>query len=170
GGEVLVNQSTNNVTANTKGPVQFVTLQDFFAGNIQKANISAGNFLRHLQSEGYAVFLQDDWRVKPRLTVNLGVRYELNTVLKEKNNLLGNFDPTTGPQQIGVNGYSGPYNGDHNNFSPRIGFAWDIAGNGKTVVRGGAGLLYEQGSFDSLMAIGNLLGLRTEPTGVPIWT
>jgi Carboxypeptidase regulatory-like domain len=169
GGEVLILQSTNDVTANTKGPIRFSNLTNFFQGNMNRARFTSGDLTRHLQNEGYAVFLQDDWRITPRLTVNLGVRYELNTVLKEKNNLMGNFDPVTGPQQIGVNGYSGPYNGDHNNFSPRIGFAWDIAGNGKTVVRGGGGILYEQGSFDSLMAIGNLLGLRTEPTGVPLW-
>ncbi len=170
GGEVLVNQSTNNVTSNTKGPVQFVALTDFFAGNIQKANISAGNFLRHLQSQGYALFVQDDWRVTPRLTLNIGVRYELNTVLKEKNNLIGNFDQVKGLQQVGVGGVSGSFNGDHNNFGPRFGFAWDIGGNGKTVVRGGGSVLYEQGSFDALNALGNLLGLRTLPTGVNLYT
>jgi hypothetical protein len=178
GGEVLVLKSTNNVTANTKGPLRFgntpnggpPSLQNFFMGHMNRARFTSGNLLRHLQSEGFAAFLQDDWRVTPRLTLNLGVRYELNTVLKEKDNLMGNFDPVKGVQQVGVGGYSGVYNGDHNNFSPRVGFAWDIAGNGKTVIRGGAGILYEQGSYDSLMALGNLLGLRTEPTGVPLWT
>ncbi|HXP81973.1 MAG TPA: TonB-dependent receptor [Verrucomicrobiae bacterium] len=170
GGEVLVLQSTNNVTANTKGPIRFPDLTNFFEGNMNRARFTSGDLLRHLQDEGYAAFVQDDWRITPRLTVNLGVRYELTTVLKEKNNLMGNFDPVKGPEQVGVGGFSNVYNGDHNNFSPRVGFALDIAGNGKTVVRGGAGILYEQGSFDSLMAIGNLLGLRTEPTGVPIWT
>jgi hypothetical protein len=58
------------------------------------------------------------------------------------------------------------FNGDRNNFAPRIGLAWDISGNGKTVVRAGGGIFYEQGSYDSFMAIGNLLGLRTVPTGV----
>ena len=177
GGEVLVNQSTNEVTSNTKGPISFANtkngppaLQNFFTGTLKSANITVGNFLRHMQSEGYAVFLQDDWRVTPRLTANLGVRYELNTVLKDKDHLLGNFDPVKGLIQDGVGGVSGVYNGDHNNFSPRVGFAWDIAGNGKTVVRGGAGILYEQGSFDYLNALGNLLGLRTVPTGVNIYT
>ena len=61
-----------------------------------------------MQSEGYAAFLQDDWRVTPRLTLNLGVRYELNTVVKEKNGLLGNFDPVEGPNRtIGAN--NNPY-------------------------------------------------------------
>ncbi len=120
GGEVLVNQSTNNVTSNTKGPLQFTSLTKFFTGSIQKANISAGNFLRHLQSQGYGLFVQDDWRVTPRLTMNIGVRYELNTVVKEKNNLIGNFDPVKGMQQVGVGGVSGVYNGDHNNFGPTV--------------------------------------------------
>jgi len=170
GGEILVLKSTNNVTANTKGPVRFKDLQHFFAGNMNRARFTSGDLLRHLQNEGYAAFFQDDWRFTPRLTLNLGLRYELNTVVKEKNNLMGNFDPVKGLQQVGIGGVSSVYNGDHNNFSPRVGFAWDIGGNGKTVVRGGGSLLYEQGSYDALMALGNLLGLRTLPTGVPIWT
>jgi len=180
GGEVLVLKSTNDVTANTKGPIRFgdsrggvnppKALQNFFAGNMNRARFTSGALLRHLQSEGYAAFLQDDWRVTPRLTLNLGVRYELNTVVKERNNLMGNFDPVKGLEQVGVGGFSSVYNGDHNNFSPRFGFAWDIGGNSKTVVRGGGSILYEQGSYDSLMALGNLLGLRTLPTGVTLWT
>jgi hypothetical protein len=179
GGEVLVLQSTNNVTANTKGPVRFgdsknaaktPALQNFFAGDMNRARFTSGDLLRHLQSEGYALFVQDDWRVTPRLTMNIGLRYELNTVVKEKNNLIGNFDPVKGLRQAGVGGFSGVYNGDHNNIGPRFGFAWDIGGNGKTVVRGGGSLLYEQGSFDSLMAVGNLIGLRADPTGVNLYT
>jgi hypothetical protein len=177
GGEVLVLKSTNDVTANTKGPIRFgdtkngplprpQALQNFFAGNMNRARFTSGDLLRHLQNEGYAAFLQDDWRVTPRLTLNLGVRYELTTIVKEKNNLMGNFDPVKGLEQVGVGGITSVYNGDHNNFSPRVGFAWDIGGDGKTVVRGGGGILYEQGSYDSLMALGNLLGLRTVPTGV----
>jgi hypothetical protein len=170
GGEVLILQSTNNVTANTKGPVRFRNLTSFFEGQMNRARFTSGNLLRHLQNEGYAAFLQDDWRVTPRFTLNLGLRYELTTVVKDKNNLIGNFDPVKGLEQVGVGSFSSVYNGDHNNFSPRVGFAWDIAGNGKTVVRGGGGILYEQSSFDSMMAIGNLIGLRADPTGVNLYT
>ena len=166
GGEVLVLQSTNNIAQTSKGTVRFNGLQNFISGNMNRARFLAGNVLRHNQSESYGVFAQDDWRIRPRLTLNLGIRYELNTVVTEANNLEGNFDPTKGLVQEG-SGVS-PYNGDHNNFAPRLGLAWDIQGNGKTVVRAAIGMYYEQASFDSLMGIGNTLGLRTVPTGAAI--
>ena len=131
--------------------------------------ITAGDLSRDLEDKGFAVFMQDDWRVTPRFTVNLGLRYELTTVLTEANNLMGNFIPGQGLLQTGSSKLDKAFNGDHNNFAPRIGFAWDIGGNGKTVIRGGGGIYYEQGSFDSFMAIGNLLGLRTVPTGVNLY-
>ncbi len=169
GGEVLINQSTNNVTSNAKGPLRFGSLENFFAGNMNLARFTAGNFLRHLQNQGYGVFAQDDWRLARNLTVNLGVRYELVTVLKESDNLIGNFDPNMGLVQVGKQ-IGSPFNGDHNNFAPRVGLAWDVGGNGKTVVRAGGGIFYEQYSYDSFMAIGNLLGLRTVPTGVNLYS
>src|SRR3989442_467504 len=169
GGEILVNQSTNNVTANTKGPVRFSNLQSFFSGDMNRALFTAGDFLRHLQNEGYGLYVQDDWRATAKVTVNLGLRYEINTVMKEANNLIGNFDPNAGLVQVGKQ-IGSVYNGNHNKFAPRVGMAWDITGNGKTVIRAGAGIYFEQGSFDSLMALGNLLGLRTLPTGVNFYT
>ena len=169
GGEILILQSTNNVTANTKGPLRFSNLTNFFSGNMNRALFTAGNLLRHLQNEAYGVFVQDDWRVTPRLTVNMGLRYELNTVFNEGDNLIGNFDPSAGLVQAGKQ-VGSVFNGDHNNFAPRLGFAWDVFGDSKTVIRGGAGIFFEQGSYDSFMAIGNLLGLRTVPTGVNIYT
>jgi Carboxypeptidase regulatory-like domain len=169
GGEVLVNQSTNNVTANTKGPLRFPNLQSFFNGNMNRAQFTAGDFLRHLQNEGYGLYVQDDWRATPRVTVNLGLRYEINTVLKESNNLIGNFDPAIGLVQVGKQ-IPSVFNGNHNKFAPRLGLAWDLSGNGRTVVRVGGGIYFEQGSYDALMALGNLLGLRTLPTGVALYT
>ena len=168
GFEFLENKSTNNVTANTKGPMRFGSLDAYFTGTPNQARFTSGNLLRHLSSEGYAGFFQDDWRIKPRVTLNLGIRYEVNTVVKEANDLEGNFSPTIGLEQVG-HGISSVYNGDHNNVSPRLGIAWDVSGNGKTVVRAGGGILYEQMSFDNTMAVGNLLGLRTEPTGVQLY-
>ena len=169
GGEILRNQSKNDVTANLKGPLRFPSLQNYFAGLPDQAAFTAGDLNRDMSSSNFAVFVQDDWRIKPRLTLNLGVRYELDGVLKDAKDQLGNFDPIRGFVQVG-SGITTPYNGDHNNFAPRLGLAWDVRGNGKTVVRAGAGLIYEQGSFDEFNAVGNLIGLRTVPTGVPLVT
>ncbi len=175
GGEYIHNESTTNETANAKrGVIRFGDsgsgagkvngLTNFMEGNIKQGALFLGNAQRTLYNQGYAAFLQDDWRIKPRLTLNLGVRYELNTVVHERDGLMGNFDPTLGLVQT-----NNPYHGDHNNFSPRIGFAWDVQGNGKTVVRAGGGIIYEQLSFDVMNGEGNLLGLRTFPTGLPLY-
>ena len=162
GGEFIENQSHTNETANAKGQIRFSNLNNFMLGNVKQGALFLGDAAVDLYNYGYAAFLQDDWRITPKLTLNLGVRYELNTVVHEKNGEMGNFDPVRGLVQT-----NNPYNGDHNNFSPRIGFAYDIFGNGKTVLRGGAGILYEQLSFDVMNGEGNFLGLRAFPTGLP---
>ncbi|HEY6342824.1 MAG TPA: TonB-dependent receptor [Bryobacteraceae bacterium] len=169
GGEVLLNRSDDNVTSNNKGPVSFRSLQDFFTGTLKTARITSGDTARRLSDDGYALFVQDDWRLKPRFTVNLGLRYELTTVPQANGSLLGNFIPGEGMFQVGSKQLSSVTNGDHKDFAPRIGFAWDIGGNAKTVVRGGAGVYYSQASFDTFMAVSNLFGLRTIPTGVPLY-
>ena len=163
GGEILLNESTNNVTGPVKGPINFGDLPSFFAGIPNQALEAAGNFVRHFSDRAYAGFFQDDWRVTPNLTLNLGVRYEITTVLKESKNLMGSFDRTQGLVQVGKQIQS-PFNGDHNSLSPRLGLAWDVQGNGKTVIRAGGGLIYEQLAFDVFNEVGDY-GLRTVPTG-----
>ncbi len=117
-------------------------LEDFLAGFPSTGKIFVGDSERKVHLWSFAWYVADDWRVTPRLTVNLGLRYELNAVIKANNDLLGNFDPSVGLQQVGIN-IKSPYGGDHNNFAPRIGIAWDPFGAGKTVFRAGAGINYE---------------------------
>jgi outer membrane receptor protein involved in Fe transport len=170
GGEIIHDTSDPFITMNAKGLIKFRSLEDFLTGTVNPAGgslIQAGDPQRYLHDYSYAGFAQDDWRITPKLMLNLGVRYELSTVLKDRNNLLGNFDPNspTGLVQVGVGGLKSPYNGDHNNFSPRVGFAWDVRGDGKTVIRGGGSIMYEQIPIVTLIAVGNQLGLNQIPTG-----
>ena len=172
GGEFLHVTANVYVTTNAKGSIRFASLPAFVTGTTAGAGsgpdrIFVGDPGRNLHNELYAAFLQDDWRVTPRLTVNLGVRYELNTVLRESNNRLGNFDPALGLVQVGM-GMNDPYNGDHNNFAPRLGVAWVIRGNGKTVLRAGGSMVYEQLPFVAFLGIGNQIGLNIVPTGAQL--
>jgi hypothetical protein len=143
------------------------SLEDYFAGVPDKGSLLIGDPTRSIHNWGYALFAQDDWRIAKTVTLNLGLRYELNTVIKDSHNLLGNFDPTAGLQQVGK-GISSPYNGDHNNFAPRIGVAWDVNGSGRTVVRAGFGIIDETLNWESYLALNNSLGLATIPTGAII--
>jgi len=93
----------------------------------------------------FSSYLMDDFRATPKLTLNLGLRYDLFTPPVEQENRLANFDFSTGqfvsPQLPGVSA-SGNVKTDYNNFGPRIGFAW-TPWNEKTVVRGGFGIFYD---------------------------
>lgn len=143
-------------------------IEDFFAGIPSNGTLLVGDPTRHIHNWGYASFIQDDFRITQRLTLNFGLRYELNTVIKEDHNLLGNFDPSKGLIQVGHGGISGPYNPDRKNFAPRVGFAWDVTGTGRTVLRGGGGITYETLNWESFLALNNSLGLATVPTGAQI--
>ena len=103
------------------------------------ANTVIGNYRQH----EHFWYVQDDFRVNSRLTLNLGVRYEYATPRWERDNVLSNFDPSTNTIIKAKDG--GIYdralvNPDKNNFAPRIGFAYSVTP--KTVVRGGYGVSY----------------------------
>jgi hypothetical protein len=182
GGELHYNKVNNASYGNARGSVNFLggvvngaipapngsaPLEDFFAGAPFKSTVEVGNPTLHLHNWAYSGFFQDDWRVTKNLTINFGVRYEDSSVPQEANNLLGNFDPNVGLVQVGHQ-ISSLYNPDHSNFGPRGGFAWDIGGNGRTVLRGGGGLIYETVNWQSFIAFNNAFGPGTVPTGAPI--
>jgi hypothetical protein len=160
GGEARRGWATSIKDRYGKGRVQFkkngafdgaTPLEDFLAGVPAAGRIFTGDSQRNPSAEWYAAFAQDDWRVNSRLTVNYGLRYELPTVIKEENNLFGQFDPSIGIVQVGKQ-ISSPYAGNHKNFAPRLGFAWDVTGKGRTVVRAGAGIIYEMIGFNAFLA------------------
>ncbi len=80
-----------------QGSIKFTTLQAFLAGTTNGGSILVGDNTSEFRSHWYAGFFQDDWRIKPRVTLNLGVRYELEGPMTERNNYLGNFNPSVNP-------------------------------------------------------------------------
>jgi hypothetical protein len=101
-----------------------------------------------------AVFAQDDWKVNNKLTLNLGLRYELFTNPAEKYARQANFDLATGHLILASDSKDTLTDTDHNNFSPRVGFAYDLKGNGKSVIRGGYGIFYflDRGGISNQLA------------------
>jgi carboxypeptidase family protein/TonB-dependent receptor-like protein len=174
GGELrrdLVHQGTFRAG---RGRIHFANLEAFLAGTPGNTTFLAGDPTRNLSQWLYAGYLQDDWRITPRVTLNLGLRYEYQGVPTEDRNLLGNFEPRVGLEQVGKN-ISSVYNGDHRNFSPRLGVAWDVTGKGTTVVRAGGSIIYQllsMSTFLSQQYTQNTvtLGVGTVPTGATIIT
>nr|MBA3767270.1 TonB-dependent receptor [Acidobacteriota bacterium] len=113
---------------------------------------------RYFRTGTYAGFVQDDWKLRPNLTLNLGLRYEYFTPLREKNNVLSNLvlGPAGGQELTGasiVSGQSELYPPDRNNFAPRFGFAWSpnygdsfggLLRENRLVLRGGFGVSYNR--------------------------
>ncbi len=101
-----------------------------------------------------ALFAQDDWRVNNKLTLNLGLRYEVFTNPTEMYGRQANFDVTTGRLVVAADNKDSLTNTDKNDFSPRIGFAYNIDGEGKSVIRGGYGIFYflDRGGIDNQLA------------------
>jgi hypothetical protein len=138
---------------------------------------------RHLAQWAWAGFFQDDWRVTPRLTLNLGLRYEYFAPPTEAHDLIANFCPNlpnnvgvttcpaTGLEQVG-NQIGQIFKPDRTNFSPRIGVAWDPTGSGKTSIRAGGAVLYDHpflGEFFGQLATQDAPtpGIGAIPTGLP---
>lgn len=145
-------------------------LASFLLGTVANANIDSnvgGTYVNLDQ----AYFVQDDWKVNRRLTLNLGLRYDYQQVPWERHNGFSNFNPNAKNPLTGLQGrleFAGIDFGravldpDFNDFGPRVGFALDVFGTGKTVVRGGYGLYYV---YTFPFADGfNTLGFRSNST------
>ena len=141
-----------NVIADTdpNGIWFFGDLQGFLTNNPTKFQGGIANTLspRNLRQNIFGLYVQDDWRMKPNLTLNLGLRYEMSSVPKETAGKtaslrnLGDALPVCGKFVAQQCASTGPFfaNPTLKNIEPRFGFAWDVFRNGKTAVRGGIGL------------------------------
>ena len=125
------------------------SIANLLLGNVFSSSINE-YYTIHAVAQSYGAFIQDDWKVTPRLTLNLGLRWDLDSPRKTDPNTQNSFDPTainpvSGTPGVvtfsGVNGASAyAHNWDVNNFGPRVGFAWTP--RDKWVVRGGGAVLY----------------------------
>jgi carboxypeptidase family protein len=141
GADIRYNKLLNTAAFDSKGTFTFNNLQDYmnnFAARFQQALQTADFTARQWQT---FFFAQDDFHVRPDLTLNLGLRYELSTSPLD-------FFGATDPQSLAAL-VPPPVKKDTNNWAPRVGFAWSprsggsLLGNGKTSIRGGYGIGYD---------------------------
>jgi hypothetical protein len=144
--------------ANGRGRLKFnhcadgnTPLECFLVGQPFLGILLQGNPLRRVNQWASSFFFEDSWHAAPTLTVNMGMRYNYLTPIKDAHGLLGNFDPNLGLIQQGVNGIGSIYNADPHDWSPRLGIAWN-PGSGNTVIRGGASLMYSRIDLFSMLS------------------
>ena len=147
----------NNFTGDV-GSATFTNVGNFQKGAVSRFQITPGNRPSRILEPAYGAFIQDNFKIKPRLTLELGLRYDWNATPSEAQDRFTVFDPTTGSLiQVGTNGVDQPFAQNNLNFQPRVGFAWDVFGSGKTVVRSGFAILTDQ------FVTGVVTGLSSNP-------
>ncbi len=148
----------------------------FMLGTVSSVYIDSilGNMF---EGNSYSLFFQDDWKISRRLTLNLGLRYDLQPKATERHNGQINFDPNGVDPKSGLKGttvYAGSggqpreFMGyDKNDFGPRFGFAYDVFGSGSTVIRGGYGVFYPQVAYRDFFGNTQLFSTSTTNYAAP---
>jgi len=139
----------NLAFSNQTAPVFTSGLQEFLAGTPTGGVQRQGNTNRNTVENSHAAYIQDSFRWKKNVTVNLGLRYDYFGIMQEKHGNFTNVDTATG---LGVIvGQQRLYQPDYNNWGPRVSVAWDVTGKGTTVLRAGYGIFYDAFSQDFFM-------------------
>lgn len=127
-----------------RGRLTFANLNDFIAGIPDSGRQAQGISSRQTFQNNQSLYIQDNFRISPRLTATYGLRWEYFGVIGEEQNRFSLFNPVTAT----VNTVSQLYPKDWNNFAPRVALAWNVRGNSQTVVRAGWGMYYDGFSQD----------------------
>jgi hypothetical protein len=133
----------NNFTQDT-GSFTFPSVAAFLAGNANSFAITLSDRVNSVEQNAIGPFVQDSFKWRPNLLLELGLRYDLNTTPTERYNRFVVFDPATASLlRVGTN-IDRPYHTNNKNFQPRVGFAWDPFKDGKTSVRAAYAIQVEQ--------------------------
>jgi hypothetical protein len=135
-------------------------IEQLLLGKADLADRSFGDTHRHISQNSVGFYIQDDWKIKPRLTLSYGLRYEINGTMRDKENKEAIFDPVRGFLKVGTD-VGGIHNVDYKDFAPHAGFAWDIFGNGKTALRGGYSLTFDVPNFGAFASPYSFARART---------
>jgi hypothetical protein len=169
-GANFINEPRLFITFNTgKGVVQYNHLTDDVNGPVSGITLNDGDSHANIPIKQYAAYFQDDWRVSDRLTLNLGVRYDLvkglqfdqsqnpNYLLAQQLGAAGRFANVIGYENFGKTPKD-----DTNNVQPRLGAVWDVRGDAKDLVRAGWGIYTDFGYTNSnaLFAAADASGSR----------
>jgi hypothetical protein len=130
------------------GTITFSTVEQLAANEVKKAKLTGAMPVNGLRKSDYFVYAQDEYKWRPNLTLNLGVRYTIFELFDEANGKANPFDfATCGAQgYCGVGASFGQQN--YGDIDPRVAFAWTPFNNGQTVIRGGFGIYHEDGQLD----------------------
>jgi len=144
------------VTGNMEGEQgRVLALNQLLLGLAGEASRSFGVTNRRIFQKSLGLYVQDSWKVKPNFTLEAGVRWDMAGALGEAKNQGSNFlpdDPHADSDGFVSLAQQPLYKVDKNNFGPRVGFAWDIFSNGKTVLRAGYSLNYDLPNFGTIHA------------------
>ncbi len=126
-------------------------VEELLLGKADFASRSFGDTHRHITQNSVGFYAQDDWKIRPRLTLNYGLRYEINGTMRDTNNNEAVFIPPPGPgfAKVGTD-VDGIHNVDYKDFGPHVGFSWDVFGNSRVALRGGYSLSYDVANFGAL--------------------
>jgi hypothetical protein len=130
------------------GKLSFSSIEDLASDVVKKATLTGALPVNHLRKNDYFLYAQDEYKWRPDLAFNLGLRYTIFDLFHEANGLANPFDfATCGPQGFcGVGARFG--NQNYGDVDPRIAFAWTPRKGGRTVFRGGFGTYHEDGQLD----------------------
>ena len=148
-----------NGALDMRGAYTFSSLLNFLQGRPSefRSSTPGSDVFRGVRQNSMGMYIQDDWQVRRGLTLNLGVRYEFFTSPTEVNGKLANLHDILDPEiHVGEPYYE---NNSMLNLAPRIGFAWDVFGNGRTSLKGGFGVYFDQILYNAY----NLPMYRTAP-------